>query len=583
MTAGEGGGRRESIQTAASKLASAWDPLCLHVELARVTVIRSRFRCRRTIDRIRSPRRIVATSLAIGFFVLYLVNGIFVLSARQPADPEQLRWWLSGGMVLYAIYHAVRCAWSAELLDLELSAAERLWLGGAPIKRSSLTVYHVGNMIVPGMLKTFLLAVVLFRDVAHLELLVVGIFTSLVLLEIVRLMIARWSAGLDPVERRRFRVAVTLVALAVGIQWTARVLTATPLQSQTWVYILNGFRSLGGVAACPAVQALSAAWMAAAQLAVSERYGAITMVYLLSSVATLPLAILALVWVDAWSLGRQHQCECRCLAAGDYRVTSQARPILPRKHAGRLRAELDRLAPARAAETAAVILRQWASVRRYWGTIVFSFAVPTLLCLSPLAIGRASEQWFYVVGGIAMCTMLLAPPALRIDFRRDLTRMILLRLLPLPPLSMVVGQLWLPVMITWIYQWLTLAIAAAVVQPPWSQLMLWCGLLNALAVFTFAAENALFLAYPYHQRSEGIAMLVRAKLTFLGKSSVLILAVGMLAAWAMLCRSWLPAAWMIPTYVTGAVLVAWSSAAAAVAAATACWRRFDFASDTPPE
>ena len=79
----------------------------------------------------------------------------------------------------------------------------------------------------------------------------------------------------------------------------------------------------------------------------------------------------------------------------------------------------------------------------------------------------------------------------------------------------------MPVAITWTYQWVTLMIAAWVTCPGWSQVLMWTGLLNALAVFTFAVENALFLAFPHHERAEGIAMMVRAKLTFLGKATVI--------------------------------------------------------------
>ena len=74
-------------------------------------------------------------------------------------------------MVIYAIYHCVRCAWSETVVDLELTQAENLWLSNAPVKRSSLAVYHISNMVVPAIVKTLLLAVVLARDVGHIELL----------------------------------------------------------------------------------------------------------------------------------------------------------------------------------------------------------------------------------------------------------------------------------------------------------------------------------------------------------------------------------------------------------------------------
>ena len=55
-----------------------WDGASTHFQLAGLTARRARFRLLRAIDRMRSPRRIIATSLAILFFTLYLLNGIFI-------------------------------------------------------------------------------------------------------------------------------------------------------------------------------------------------------------------------------------------------------------------------------------------------------------------------------------------------------------------------------------------------------------------------------------------------------------------------------------------------------------------------
>jgi hypothetical protein len=563
---------------------TAWDPLSVHTELARLSVMRAKFRMARMLQRIRSPRRIVATSLAVLFFLLYLLNGIFILSARQPADPERLRLWLSGGMAMYAIYHCLRCAWAKNITDLELTAAEKLWLGGAPVQRSSLAVYHVLSMMVPAMLKTLLLAVVLANDVRHLELLLTGIFSSLVLLETSRLIIARLISGMGRSGLQRFRVGITVIATAVGLQVIARLLSMTPAGSPTWMYLLNGFVCLGQTASCQTIQWLSLPWIASAHLAVTDHYQMITSLQLLASIAVLPLSILTLVGVDTWSQRKKEQRELVKLRSGDYQSAWGSSEQTPESTfaVGPFR-WLERWIPVSGGDMAAVMMRQAVSIQRYWSTILFSFTIPTLLCLSPLMTGQVKEQWLFVIGGIGMCTMLLAPPALRIDFRRDLRRMLLLRLLPIRPLAMVLGQLTLPVLITCGFQWLTIAIAAVVTNPGWSQVLLWTGLLNALAVFTFAVENALFLAYPHHERSEGVAMMIRAKLTFLGKASVMALALGLLLAWAVACRQWFPQPLVITIYVGGAVSAAWLMAGLAIAITAKCWRRFDFASDTPPE
>lgn len=562
---------------------AGWDGPETHRKLDLLNAARSRFRIRRTLNRIRSPRRLLATSMTIAFFAIYLLNGIFILSARAPADPERLRLWLSGGMVIYALYHCLRCAWSTSTSDLELTEAENLWLGGAPVHRSSLAVYHVGGMVWPTLLKTLLLAVVLFRDVEHVELLVLGVFTSLLLLEISRLIIFRWAAGLDEKRRQQFRFAISLVGLAGGVQVIAGILATTPSGSATWLYLLNGFRSLGQLASTDLIQWLSMPWIPASYLSVTLHYQWLTLAQMLASAAVLPLAIWTFVRVDLHSSTQRHRAEQQRLESGRYRKRLTGSGSIEFSSPSRLLGWVEQNLPVWVSDATSIVLRQSVTVNRYRATIAFSFFVPTLLCLSPLLTGQVKEQWFYVVGGIALCTMLLAPPALRIDFRRDVRRMLLLRSLPVKPLSMVLGQISLPILITWVFQWITIGIAAIVIVPACSQILLWTGLLNALAVFTFATENALFLAYPHHERSEGVAMMVRAKLTFLGKGTVILIALFLLVVWAALCQGFLPARYTVTAFVCGAIVSTWGIAIAALATATICWRRFDAGVDIPPQ
>jgi hypothetical protein len=147
---------------------------------------------------------------------------------------------------------------------------------------------------------------------------------------------------------------------------------------------------------------------------------------------------------------------------------------------------------------------------------------------------------------------------------------------------MVIGQLALPVMITWSYQWLTLLVASIAIGPGWPQLLMWTGLLNALAVITFAAENAIFLTYPHHEHAEGLAMMIRAKLSFLGKATVIAVALGLLVAWAIWCRATLPASITMAAFVTGSLTAAWATAIATILAAKSCWQRYDLCHDIPP-
>ena len=555
-----------------------------HRHLIWLTIRRGLFRLRRAANRMRSPRRIVASAIAVIFLCAYVLNGIVILASRRTADPESLRLWLSGGMVLYLIYHAVRCVWTDKQVDMEFTAAEDLWLGGAPLKRSTVAAYKVNTVVFSALLKTFFLVIALAPDVRHASLLAVGVFAALVLLETVRMIWQRLVGGLSRRHLVGARIALSAVAATAIIQFFAQLISITPTGSEPGIYVLNSFRAIGGIASCDAVQWLSMPWRPAALLATTGPISTHTAVQLLASVMLVPFAIIFLVRVDGWSEASILIREQARLAAGNYRSDRELRTGAgTRLDHDTLADRIEACFPTRMRDSVALVWRQALSVRRYSGTILFSFFVPTLLCLSPLLTGRIGNQWAFVIAGIALCTMLLAPPALRLDFRRDLKRMLLLRALPLRPIHAVFGQLTLPVLITIAFQWTSLAIAALVVEPGWSQVIGWGGMLSALAVFTFATENALFLAYPHHENAQGFGMVVRANVMFLGKATLIAAAVGALLVWVTICRSVFGEEFSSSVYVLGSVAGTWLMAACALMVTAWCWSRFDISADLPPE
>ncbi|TWT50785.1 hypothetical protein Pla22_35280 [Rubripirellula amarantea] len=551
-----------------------------HRELLRLIVVRSRFRMHRSVSRFLSPRRIIASVLAASFMVLYVLAGVMILSTRQPADPGRLQLWLSGGMVLYAIYHSTKCAWSSSSLDLDLSPSEQWMLGGAPLRRSSLAIYHVLQIVPATFMKTCLLAVVLAVDVTYPAMLVVGIFASLMMLEVCRLTVTRMAGGMEPRGIIVFRAITSTLAAAIVFQVVMRIIAMVPLGAPPPMYLSATFRSLGQTAASEMVQWISMPWHCAANVAVSDSLNPMTALFLLASLIALPTSVLAFVVIDRRCLLASSRWEHARLHSGEYesqkghvenRVSSLS--VWPTSFG------LTGLLSAIDIDASSVAYRMAVSVSRYRGTILFSFAIPSAICLSPLLSSRINHPWLFVVGGVGMCTSLVAPSALRLDFRRDLKRMLLLRTLPINPASMVLGQLWFPILITCVFQVLVLSVAALVLHPGWYQFLMYVGMLAALSVFTFATENALFLAYPHRERNEGIGMLIRTKLTFLGKTSIVLGAFILLAVWATFCKGMLPESLVGVAVISGALVVTWGAAAGAFAVTTWCWRRFDLSSE----
>jgi hypothetical protein len=555
-----------------------------HRHLVWLTLRRGLFRLHRSANRMRSPRRIVASAIAIVFLFAYVLNGFVILASRRTAEPESLRLWLSGGMVLYLIYHAVRCAWTDKQVEMEYTAAEKLWLGGAPLKRSTVAAYKVNTVLFSAALKTFFLVIALAPDVQHAGLLATGVFAALVLLETVRMIWQRFVGGLSRRHLVAARLALTAVGIAAIIQFFAQLVSITPAGSEPGAYVLNSFRAIGGIASCDTIQWLALPWRPAALLATTGSITTQTAVQFMASVVLVPFAIIALVRIDGWAEASVIARERARLDEGDYTLPCDARQDIARQSDDNALADrIEAWLPSRLNDSVALVWRQALSIRRYSGTILFSFLVPTALCLSPLLTGNVGNQWAFIVAGIALCTMLLAPPALRLDFRRDLKRMLLLRALPLRPIHAVLGQLTLPVLITIAFQWTTLAIAASVVGPGWPQIIGWGGMLSALAVFTFATENALFLAYPHHENAQGFGMVVRANVMFLGKATLIAAAVGALLVWVGICKSIFGDSFSTAVYVLGSITGTWLVAACALMVTAWCWSRFDISADLPPE
>lgn len=540
-----------------------------------LAVRRGRFRMRRTAARMASPRRIIATLATILFVIAYVAHGGWMLTSRPPADPTRLHLWLSGGMVIYAIYHAIACVYGRRIEDLEENAAQRLWVGGGPTSPSAPAMGLMIDRTAASAVKTILMMVVLWGDSPCPPRLAMAIFASLVTMDLLRLIIVRGHQMLSPRQTNLAKVAVTSVAAAMAVFVLTIVAANTPPGASPIVYAVAGASSLGSLAASDVVQWLAIPFRPAAQLAIATAWtDPSTIASGLAAIAVIPAMMVAFACVDRMAIKRQINDEQAALKRRKTRSGSGD----PSSQVSLSSSRWNRsTSPWRA-----LVDRQQVSIRRYAGTIVTSFAIPVALCLSPILSDELHARWLFVVGGVGFCTAMLAPAALKLDFRRDLKRMTLLRSMPVSATTMVTTQIALPIAITWVFQAIVLVIAWASLRPGISAMVLWSGMLPALAVTVFAIENALFLVYPHHAHSQGVSMLVRAKLTFLGKATALAVAVVGLLAWAMACQNGLPPSASMPVMVTGAVLAAWGIATATTALAIWAWRRFDLSADVPP-
>ncbi|TWT86467.1 hypothetical protein [Neorhodopirellula pilleata] len=551
-------------------------------------------------ERIRSPRQAIGIVLAVGFIILYLLVGLTILARRDTVAPERLQLWLSGGMVVYTIYHGLKYLFASppdgRLSGDPATAAFGLWIGGGPIPRQVVSLHDVVRLIPATAMKTSLLCVVLYRDVPSLVCLWIGVFAALFTLEWIRRMVSQVIDALNSRERLVVRFAGVLVALALTAQWALETWNSTPVGSDPGQYMASGIGVVADFAMSGPVQILAFPLQAASHLAVSRPFAWAAAVIpaswlpvhcaILFLVASASLG--SLLWsyaaLDQWSLDRRHANEQSMLR----KLTS--RPRRSRTSSASVqRAHFMERRGVQAHPISALVLRQWHCLVRYRFNVLVSFAIPMAVSLSPLFTGdpdfaeQATKQWIFVVGGIALSTLLLAPPALQIDFRRDLKRMWLLKSFPISSLSCCIGMLAVPVLVTSLFQWITLAAAYAIAAPPIGQVVWLAAALPALALMTFATENALFLAFPHHIHDQGIAMVIRAKVTFLWKGLVLALFPVLLYLGSLACVAVFPPSVSAVVIPVGSVVGFWILAGLTLLACDRCWSRFNPVDDIPNE
>lgn len=574
-------------------------------------IVRTTHRFQRFVARIRSPRQAFAIGLAVAFVALYVLAGLTILARRDTVDPGRLQLWLSGGMVCYAIYHSIKYLFAAPVDGRRTgdpaTPAFGLWIGGGPLPRHIVSLHDVIRLVPATAVKASLLCVVLFRDVPSLTCLWVGVFSALFTLEWIRRLASQVVDALNNRERKVLQFAGGLVALALVGQIGIQTWNRTPRGSDPAEYMASGIGELAEFAMSTPVQWLALPLQPASHLAVCQPFAWATMMVpshwlplhclglLLGTMASLVSMLWAYVALDRWSIERRHFNEQVRLKAKQLspttNIAAEAARAMSQTSNRTTRRLVDRITMGRPslASISAIMLRQWHCLVRYRFNVLISFAIPMVVSLSPLMTsdqdfaGQSTKQWIFVVGGIALSTLLLAPPALQIDFRRDLKRMWLLRSFPISSWSMCVGMLALPVLVTSLFQWITLAAAYAIAGPPIAQVFWLAMTLPALAMMTFATENALFLAFPHHIHDQGIAMVIRAKVTFLWKGLVLAMFPLLLYLGTLACVALLPPLACRIVVPVGSVVGFWSVALLSLAACVRCWTKFQPATDVPAE
>lgn len=532
--------------------------------------------------RILSPQRMILTVLAILLAAFWMGQTLLSIMLRPPADPQRLQAWITSGLVFYAFWHLLRSAWSGERLGLAWTRPERELLWTAPLSRAQLISYRIAAGIGPAILKATLLTFLLLPDSSRIELTFLGLLMALSILELTRMIVEIGCAGLSSSALIRLRVVVSSIAAAIAISIGVSVwMRWDPDFGMPAIQLPN--LMLGGLIDLSHSEIARAAGYPLsllAEIAIASQWSVPVVAWIAVGLIQLSGLVAMVFWLERTLAEAQVRRQRAAYIPTDAKAITTAPLAEQTMTAFQCRQRLPRMAML--GGIGPLLARHTVTLRGYWLTVLATLLVPAAFSTFPIWVLPVEQPiLIHVVGSLIFYTLLLGPPALKIDFRRDLDRIIVLRQLPLSPLRITIGQLALPIAACLAFQFVVLVAAAIARGLDPASVVLAVGVLIPATVFIFALENAIFLTFPQRIGQEGIEVLIRTTLVFTFKGLLFVAAIAVLLAWTMGIRQSVAVDYQTLVYRAGGLAILWSIATASLWLTSVALRRFDLSVDTP--
>ncbi len=546
---------------------------------AQLAVVRMKAKFQRSLERFRSPRRMVASILALVLAVVWIGQAATGILLRESADPERLALWIPLSLTGYAIWNILKITFQSPVEPFEWTESEREWLIGAPLQRSDLIKYRFRTIVISAMFKSTIFALVMIPDLSILPMGLIGMFGGLIFIDLIRMSFEVLVYGLSRSERITMRCAIgTMAFLSIGfaVHWAiqnseAGLSLATVASLGFLIKISLGFVAQANTWAG---DLLTTPFQMFSDIVLANRLSTKILLKVVFAFGLSWSFFLGLIALDRRSLKRRHD-----------REVSQFEQIrCKQKNRIKINATIQKLSlPARLGGIGPLAWRQFLGARKYQASLIAALSVPFVLgCLPAFADVAELGRVMNIVAGLAFYSFLLLPAAFKFDFRRDVNRMAVLKALPFPPFKTVTGQLAVPVLLTSLFQAVVM-LATHVINPYQPILMLVSlAVLFPLNVFIFSFENLFFLWFPYRLQEEGIQVFLRSILAFTAKGIIFVVALCITIAWVFVSRClanyWVPEA--IQTGTTGFIFLGlWTSmviaASIAIALLTRAFNKFD--------
>ena len=537
----------------------------------------------RFICRFRSRRRIVLTAIGMILAIVWMGQAVAGILLRDSADREKLQLWLPLSLATYVLWNLIKITFRKPVRPFEWTAAEEEWLIGAPIERSELIRFRLAAIARAAIFKAAIFTLVMIPDLPLLLCGFIGMLAGLIIIDLARMGMEVSVWGLQKRELwmvRGFVVAMLAmiatnilsgslqdVDITAGLGSLASLSFLEQLFERVCALSQTG---LGGVVVAP--------FRVIGELILADRLSLELVTRLIILAATIWALFATLLRLDRYVDCRRRRSEVANLPNArefSQQQTVTAATIKPRHK------------PWRFGGLGPLGWRQLLGARKYRAQLAFALTIPLGLCCLPALSGATGLMLVMnVTAGLAFYSFLLLPASMPFDLRRDLDRITVLKSLPLSPMRIVLGQLSAPIVITSVFQLVTLV--ATMIISPFSPVyfLIAIAILWPFNLFIFGLENLLILWYPYRLNQEGVQIFLRSILAFTAKGMLFAVgAVGILV-WAFVAK-WLgglllphsPQLAISVLFSLGAILGLLSIAGAVIRLLAKSFERFDPACD----
>ncbi len=527
-------------------------------------------RLRRLQQACSTPRRALLSLLVLLLAFVWTGQTVASVLLRDPYATADFRRWVAVPLFAWFLWHIVRVAWKRPETAIEWSAEEESLIVGGPFSISERLLYRFVVVLTSTLPKALLTIFVLWPDLSWSS--PIGIILALVGLELFRMLMDIGTCCLSDNAFKTYRVTV------IGFLAVALLHCGLPAVSETAVDATRAdqivalarsqqpSRFFDSLLQNETASAVARPFFEAADVIVGHGttgsvFGRIVMMLVVLCAMGALIRRLYSVWLVLQVRRERILWRNGMLASSPVTLPEQQSALTRIPACGPL------------------VWRQSRRAARYSGSLLISMAIPAML-LAPtlISVQDPAIAFLLVVCGALFYTFVLLPEAIKFDFRLDSDHLCQLKMLPMTPTRIVLGQLATPVLLSIVFQALMCVIAGMYRSVDTHLIVAALAIAIPLIVLFVALDNLIFLLYPQRPTQEGFEAFLRTILKFTGKSVLLALFAGAILLWAPLSAmiaSALPMATTVVVFATGVVLGLSIAASLAISGVVSAFRRFD--------